>query len=121
MALLLTVMSAFFLIKSVIELAPKDMAELSRTNWDYSLSTARNFAKQKADTVVGFALLMLGLVLSLVNLLWPMRWCDFKVNYVGIIVAIFVSIIIFLASYKASSVLQKHYYKQVENILAPKE
>ena len=116
-ALLLTVMSAIFLIKSVIGMTPKDMAELSQLRWGYSLPVARNLAKQKANTTIGFVLLMSCLVLSLANLLWEMRACDFRVSHKGIIFAVLVSIIIFLASYKASNVLQQHYYKQAENIL----
>ena len=106
-ALLLTVMSAIFLIRGVIGMTPKDMAELSRMNWEYSLSAARNLAKQKAGTIIGFVLLMSGLVLSLANLLWEMRICDFRVSYKGIILAVLVSIIIFLASYQASNILQQ--------------
>lgn len=116
-ALLFTGISAFFLIKSVIEMTPKDVAELSQTHWNYSLSATRNLAKQKADTLVGFVFLMSSFSLSLANLLWPMRLGDFGVNCNGVIIAFLVSIVISVAAYKASNVLQQHYYKQAENIL----
>jgi energy-coupling factor transporter transmembrane protein EcfT len=116
-ALLLMAISAFFLIKSIIRVTPKDMAKLSQTRCGYSLPVTRNFAKQKADTVVGFVLLLSGLVFSLANLLWPMRIGDFGVNRNGVILAVLASVIIFLAAYKVSNVLQQHYYKQAEKIL----
>jgi hypothetical protein len=116
-ALLFTVISAYFLIKSVIEMTPKDIAELSTTRFDYNPPVVRSLSKQRADTLVGFALLMTGLVLSLANLLWPMRYCDFDVNRNGAILAVLVSIVIFLGACKASNVLQQHYYEQAEEIL----
>ena len=117
-ALLLVLISSFFLIKSVIEMTPKDMAELSQTNWDYSLTaTTRSLAKQKADTTIGFVFMVLSFSLSLANSLWPMRLADFAVSRNGVILAVLVSIVIFLGAYKTSKVLQQHYYQQVENIL----
>lgn len=117
LALSLTVIAAFFLIKSVIWTTPKDMAELSQSKWTYSLAIAKNLARQKADTIIGFVLLMLSLFIALVNLLWPMRGVDFAVNRNGVILAVLVSIVIFVVAYKASNILQQHYYKQVEQIL----
>src|SRR4030042_6721902 len=92
-----TVMAAFFLIKSVLWMSPKDMAELSRTRWNYSSPVTRNLAIQKADTLIGFVLLMLSFFLALANLLWPMRSCDFEVNHNGLILAVLLSIVIFIA------------------------
>ncbi len=83
----------------------------------FEYATLTNHAKQKADTLVGFVFLMLSFSLSLANLLWPMRYCDFGVNRNGLIIAVLVSIVFFLGAYKASNVLQQHYYKQVEKIL----
>ncbi len=114
-ALLHTFISAFFLIKGIIEMKSKDIAELSRPNWDSN--PARNLTKQKADTVVGFVFLMLSFSLSLANLLWPMRWSDFGINSYGLIIAVLICIVLFLGAYKASNILQQHYYHQVENIL----
>ena len=116
-ALLFTVISAYFLIKSVIEMTPKDIAELSTSRFDYSPPVVRNLSKQRVDTLVGFVFLMFSFFLSLVNLLWEMRYRDFGVNYNGVIIAVLVSFVIFLGAYKASNVLQQHYYKQAEKIL----
>lgn len=111
-ALSFTVIAAFFLIKGVLRMSPKDMAELSQTRCGYSPPMTRNLAMQKADTLVGFVLLMLSFFLALANLLWPMRACDFRVNRNGVILAILVSIVIFISANKVSKILQQHYYQQ---------
>jgi len=56
-ALFLSVMSAYFLIVSVIYTSAKNMASLSRTYYGYNLTIAKDLAQQKAGTIIGFTLL----------------------------------------------------------------
>lgn len=63
-AFLQAVISAVFLIKGGIKLRVTDMAELSSMKWNYNLDVLKNLTQQKADTIVGFSLLMLSVVLQ---------------------------------------------------------
>jgi len=117
-ALSLVLISSYFLIKGVISLSAQDMIKLSQTTFGGTyMRMVKNLTQQKSGTIVGFVLLLASFFLSLINFLWPMRWVDFEVNCKGLILAVLVSIVTFLGAYKASNVLQQHYYKQAENIL----
>jgi hypothetical protein len=117
-ALSLVLISSFFLLKGVISLSAQDMIKLSQTTYGGTyMRMVKNLTQQKSDTIVGFVLLLASFFLSLINFLWPMRWVDFGVNSNGVILAVLISIVIFLGAYKASNVLQQHYYKQAEKIL----
>lgn len=118
-ALLLTITSAVFLIRSVAGMSVKDMAELSKTAYGgYTLRITENLARQKSDTVVGFSLLILSFLFALINLLWPMRFCDFVVDRKGVLIAIVVSIIISLVAYKISNSLHRKWCNQAKDILS---
>lgn len=119
-ALLLVVISSYFLIKSIIGMSVRDMAALSKSYFDVNLNTAKNLTQQKADVVVGFVLLLISIFLYLVNLLWPMRWIDFGVSWIGVFVSLVSSVVVFCAAKKSSQYLQQMYYKKVENALKDK-
>lgn len=112
-----TVMAAYFLIKGVLRMTPKVMSELSQTRWGYSSHVTKNLAMQKADTIVGFVLLLFSFFIALANLLWPMRSIDFWVNWYGLILAVLLSVVFFIFARKTSDVLQQRYYEQAANIL----
>ena len=118
LALLITLFSSLFLAKGTLTLSTMDLAELSKPKWDYNLDVAKNLCHQRADTVVGFSLLLLSYFLQLINLLFPLRWQDFLVSKPGIAIAIIVAILIFFGSYYISNVLYTTSYQQVENILS---
>lgn len=79
-ALLSVLISSFFLIKGMLTLSAKDLAELSKSKWDYNTAVTKNLTQQRSDTIVGFALLLLSFLLQSINLLWPMRIDDFDVS-----------------------------------------
>jgi len=117
-ALSLGVISSIFLVIAAMSLSVQDMIKLSQTPYGGTYRRmVKSLTKQKSGTIVGFLLLLFSFCLSLINFLWPMRCVDFEVNRNGIILAVLVSIVIFLGAYKASNVLQQHYYQQAENKL----
>jgi vacuolar-type H+-ATPase subunit I/STV1 len=121
-ALSLVFTSSYFLIKGVVSLSVKNIAELSQMRWGYHSGIVKNLTRQKADTTIGFVLLLASFVLSLINLLWPMRVGDFGVSKIGVIMALAVSITTFLVAYRLSCYLQRKWYTQAENILkTPKD
>ena len=117
MALTLTLLSAYFLIESALNMSVKDMTKLSGSSFGYSLSALESYTKQKANTVTGFALLMASFTLALINLLWPMRFDDFIVNKKGVIIALVLSIIIFFISNYTSKKLSNKWFEQGKEIL----
>lgn len=116
-AILLVLISSYFLIKGMLSISAKDLAELSKTKWGYNKAVTKNLTIQRADTIVGFVLLLLSFLLQTVNLLWPMRYRDFGVSTIGFIVAVITSAIILLTAIKYSGFLQRVYYKDVMKIL----
>ncbi len=121
LALTSVLMSSFFLIRGTLYLSKMDLAELSSTKWGYNLNVAKNLCHQRSNTIVGFTLLLLSFGLQMSNLLWSLRWCDFKVSKAGVIIALAVSAIILLVSIVVSNNLYNIQYCQVESILKKSE
>ena len=116
-ALSLILISTFFLIKGGLSLSAKDIFELSATPYGgYNEKVVQNLTQQKSDTIVGFVLMLLSFVLSLVDLLMPMHCDEFAMNRKGLILAIIVSVIVFGVAYAASHSLQNKLYKEVQKI-----
>ena len=117
MALGLNTCSAYFLIRSVISMSVTDIAELSKSKWGFSSQVADNLTHQRSDTIVGFTLLLISILVGMINLLWPISWVDFDINYAGVCTGIVISLIIFFISAKISNRLHRTSYEQVIDIL----
>lgn len=74
--LLVTALSSFFLIRGVIKLTPAEMARISSTYFDYNPELVKSFAVQKADSVVGFVLLLISITIQAWIISQPLRWID---------------------------------------------
>ena len=116
-AVSLVLIASFFLIKAELLISTAEIVELANRNWDYSLVEAENLIRQKSDTVVGFVLLLLSFLLSLINLLWPMRASDFRVSKLGVVLAILASVVIFFSAMKCANSLKQSWYNRVQEIL----
>lgn len=117
LALTIVLMSSFFLIRGTLYLSKKDLAELSSTKFGYNLDVAKNLCHQRSDTIVGFALLLFSFTLQLINMLWTMRIKDFGVNRAGVLIALIVSILVFVITCLVSNYLYHCHYQRVEAIL----
>ena len=116
-ALLLVLLSSLLLIKGKITLSVESLAELSKSKWGYNLDVAKSLTQERADTIVGFVILLFSLFLQVANMLWPMRWADFATNKNGVILALVTSVIISCIAFVSSNILQQKFYKQVTTIL----
>jgi len=116
-AFLQAAISAVFLIKAGIIISVKDMAELAMTRWTYSLPVLKNLAQQRADTRVGFSLLLLSVVLQSLHWLLPFGIDDLRINLIGVIIAFVFSGLIGIVAYVISLCLQQKWYKQADDIL----
>ena len=116
-AFLHAVISAFFLIRAGISLSVKNMVELSRTNWDYSSAVLRSLTQQRADTIVGFSLLLISAVLQSIHWLLPFGIDDLGINRKGVIIAFVGAILTWIIAYRQSRYLQQKWFEQAENIL----
>lgn len=106
----LALISSFFLLKGSLGLSVSDIAELSKSRWDYSPPVVKNLSKQQADTKIGLFLILASFVLQMINLMWPMRIGDFGVSKLGVVVAVLVAILILLSGLYAS----KHLTRKTE-------
>ena len=113
-ALLLVLLSSLLLIKGKITLSVESLAELSKSKWGYNLDVAKSLTQERADTIVGFVILLFSLFLQVANMLWPMRWADFATNKNGVILALVTSVIISCIAFVSSNILQQKFYKQVQ-------
>jgi hypothetical protein len=116
-ALSLVLLSSYFLIKGKLSLSAKDLARLSKTKWSYNKAVIKNLTTERADTIVGFALLLLSFLLQTINLLWPMRIGDFDVSKTGIVIAIITTAIILLIAIRLSVFLRSVFHKKVMEVL----
>ena len=101
-ALILVLLSSFFLIRGNMTLKVTDLVHLSGTYFDYNKNLLKNLCEQKVDYSVGGALLLLSFFFQMLNFLWPMRIGDFGVNIRGVFLAIAVSAFLFLISLSIS-------------------
>lgn len=98
-------------------LSVKDIAALSGTYWDYNLSTLKNLASQKADSLIAALLLLFSFLLQYANATWPFRIGDFAINKKGMICAIIFSVFVFLGCYVGASCLTKYFYSKAQALL----
>lgn len=116
-AITLTLAASFFLLKGNLSLSAAHIAELSETRWNYNQPVLQSLSRQQADTKLGFIFLLVAFVLQLGNLLWPMRYVDFEVNKLGVVVALVVSAILFVGGLLGSKVLGQRIERQAVGIL----
>src|SRR3989344_973886 len=114
LALLITALSSFFLIRSVIKLSPVDVAKMSGAHLDANPKLGESFAIQKADTVVGFILLVVSVLFQIYIISQPLRWADTAgLNLAQIIVTLFIFFLLFSVSESARRFLIKRYKKEL--------
>ncbi len=87
-AILLTVISSYFLLKSNLGLSPMQIAELSTVGAGVSPWVAKSLAAQAVETRIGFLFLLLAFAFQMDNALWPLRWKDLSVSKLGILAAL---------------------------------
>lgn len=116
-AFLQAVISAVFLIKGGISLSVENMAELSKTKWGHNSAVLKNLVKQKADTIVGFSVLMLSVVFQSLHWLLPFGIDDLGINRIGVVIAFVVAIPIWFIASWLSHYLEWNWYTQAEKIL----
>lgn len=98
----------------------KDIAQISSTFYGYNLNLVKNMTGSRADTIVGFSILLISFLFQMINSLWPMRVSDFEVNKTGVVLGIMISFLIVLVSYKTAGVIQSSNEKQVIRLLEKK-
>lgn len=101
-ALFVTVIASFFWIRGSLTLSVKDMAALAGTYWNYNLPTLKNLASQKADSLIAALLLLLSFFLQFFNVVWPMRWKDFKIDKRGVLFSL-----VFFCLYSSSAMQER--------------
>ena len=113
-ALAMGILASGFWIRSVVSMRAHAITGLSRTMWDHSLAVAKNLCDQRADALVAVVLLSISTLFQMVNLLWPMRICDFAVNKRGAAIAFLISILVLVAAIFISNKLSISQYNQVK-------
>lgn len=114
--LLITALSSYFLIRSVIKVNPSDVAKMSGAHLDANPKIGKSFAVQKADTVVGFSLLLLSILLQGYIISQPLRWADTAgLNIPQTVVVSVVFSLVFWASKKWRNSLEKKYIMELKD------
>ena len=117
-AFLQAVISAVFLIKAGISIPVKDMIKLSQTTFGGThMPMVKNLTQQRADTIVGFSLLLFSVVLQSLHWLLPFGFDDLGIDRKGVVIAFVVAMPTSFIAYKVSRYLQQKWYTQAENIL----
>ncbi|NPV03859.1 MAG: hypothetical protein HPY67_03910 [Syntrophaceae bacterium] len=116
-SLTVTLISSYFLLKSNIGLSPENIASLATTKLGYNSDIIRSLCEQRADTWIGFALLLIAFGLQMINALWPMRWNDFNVDGNGVLLGIGISALLGFIGFILSSWLSDSTTAEVNKIL----
>jgi O-phosphoseryl-tRNA(Cys) synthetase len=116
-ALGFTLVSAIMLAKGNLTLSPYVIADLQIARAGYHPELINSLSAQYADTWIGIILLCLSFLLQLFVIIRPMRWVDFQVNRVGVVVAVLITLFVLVVSLKISDVLAHNMKNKVENIL----
>jgi len=118
-ALVLTVESAFFLARGNLELSANVIARLACTGWGYNVEIVKILASQRADTWVGFVLLLFALVFQMGNAFWRMVIDDYDdANKAGKVWALVFSLIVFAGAYLVSNGMSLSTQSKVNKILS---
>jgi len=117
-ALTLTLEAAIFLARGNLGLSVEVIAQLARTGWGYNLDVAKSLSHQQADTWIGVILLLAAFGLQMGNTLWPMRWKDFGVSWLGVVIAVLFSALAFWLAICLSGRLGDKTYTKVRQILS---
>jgi hypothetical protein len=107
-------------LKGSLRLSAEDIARLASTYWNSNTEVARNLSRQKVDTLIGFAFLLLAFFSQLAGLSLPVVLDDYFPATAETIGALCLSIILFLLGLYLSNVLGSKTYKRVETILKQK-
>jgi hypothetical protein len=115
-AVALSAEAAFFLARGGTGLSGEQIAELAKTKFDYNLDVARALSAQRADTRVGFLLLLLSLVMAVADLVWEPKY-ETRWPVVAVIAALLVSSILLFVSVRYSARLARRTLNRVKTIL----
>ncbi len=67
LAIILGFVGTIFILKGVLRMTPEIIGEIGQTKWGYNLIALENISIQKADTITGFALIVLAFVIQIIN------------------------------------------------------
>lgn len=119
-AILIGLLSAFFLARSTFYLSPQDIAELSTSKWGHNTNIAISLSHQRSDTIIGFALLFISFILQATNFIGlPLRK-SLIASRKGIAIAIISLVIVGFLAHLVSNRLFNNTVKQVDRLLIKK-
>src|SRR5258706_9823192 len=116
-AILLASEASIFLVLGARRITPAVLAELTETKWDYNLTVLSTLARENAEARVGVAMLLAGVILQLVNALWPMTFDDYDLSISGLIVAGAVAAVAWLGARRAAGLLERRSVREARAIL----
>jgi hypothetical protein len=117
-ALLVTGLSSFFLIRSIIMISPAEIAKILGACLDYNYDLGKNFVLQKTDTVVGFILLIMSLLSQMWSISQPLRWIDTEgLTMIRMVVTLIVFLFVAVMSESARRALIHKYTRELSQRL----
>ena len=115
LSIFLTIGASVLLLKGNLGLGIEAIRETAATKFTINPAVVWSLASQQADTRVGLALLLLGVVLQVGNAAWPMRLVDFSVSPKGVFLALGVAGLLMAGAW---TVLEKVAAATVEKVRA---
>ena len=114
LTLLITALASYYLIRSVVKLSPAEMARMSAAYLGYNPEIGKSFALQKAETVVGFALLMISVLVQIWTISQPLRFVDVDgLNLIQIVFAMCIFVVIYKLTEYIRQRLTKRYLESL--------
>lgn len=73
LAAVLGAMGSIYVLKGIAALSPNLIERLSRSYWSFSAAQVDALTAQKADSIVGIALVLIALAIAVANSRWFLR------------------------------------------------
>ena len=93
-SLFLGLCSLVYLIKGSATSTPATIAKLSETKWGSSDEILRSLSQQRADSIVGFSLLLITFTVQTISALLPDRITSAALNTRGVLIAAVIALAI---------------------------
>lgn len=116
LAIALTLLSGYFLIKSTLSLSPSDILQTLKAEYFSIEKGGAILAQQKADIQIGFILLLVSFFLQMVHLFIPGTWDNMDINKFGVCISMTVFIIIFILSLRLNKWLSTKTLQEINRI-----
>ncbi len=111
-AIILVLLSVIFSVQGTLKMSPKNMLDLSSSNWDSSPHAVKSYCGQKANVIISTVFLFTSFAFQIWVTFLP-QYADDKVKLKTVLFSFFICLILWFFGNLASNYLENLFHKQV--------